>query len=252
MVVAPAGHFVMGSPDGRAPVIGLDGKPRADQSAPEEKGRYSNEGPQHEVRIGKAFAVSKYEAAFAEWEACVAAGACPPVADSGWGKENQPVINVTWEEATQYADWLSRMTGKQYQLLSEAEWEYAARGGSTTAYFWGNDIGKGNANCDGCGSKWDDTQTAPVGSFAPNPFGLHDMHGNVREWVADGWHENYEGAPADGSIWESKSDSRRVLRDSDWETDAGPQYLRVANRGRLTPDTRIFIIGFRLARRLNP
>ena len=105
------------------------------------------------------------------------------------GRGTQPVINVTWDDAQQYVAWFSKMTGKPYRLLSEAEWEYAARAGTTTAYSWGDEIGKGNANCNGCGSEWDGRQTAPVGSFAPNQFGLYDMHGNVWEWVEDCLHD---------------------------------------------------------------
>ncbi len=250
MVVIPAGRFVMGSSDGKTPVIGLDGKPRPEQVTPAEAGRSADEGPQHEVRIGKPFAVSKYEVTFAEWDVCVAAGACPSVSDSGWGKEDRPVVNVSWEEAQKYAGWLSRMTGKQYRLLSEAEWEYAARAGSKTAYFWGDDIGKGNANCTFCGSEWDRKQTAPVGSFKPNAFGLYDMHGNAWEWVEDDWHGNYVGAPADGSLWKEKGSSLRVVRGGSWF--GIPQNLRAAYRSWNTPDFRNYNVGFRLSRTLNP
>jgi formylglycine-generating enzyme required for sulfatase activity len=137
MVVVPAGSFIMGSPV-------------------DEKGRlFFVEGPQHPVRIAQAFAVGKYDVTFAEWDACVALGACASASDSGWGRDDRPVINVSWEDAKAYVAWLSHMTGKEYRLLSEAEWEYAARAGTTTAYYWGDDIGKGNANCHTCGSQWD-------------------------------------------------------------------------------------------------
>src|SRR5262245_63389624 len=112
-----------------------------------------------------------------------------------------PVIDVSYSDAKQYVGWLSQLTGKEYRLLTEAEWEYAARAGGRTGYSWGDDLGVGNANCDGCGSPWDLKQTAPVGSFKPNAFGLYDMHGNVWEWVEDSWHETYDGAPTDGSAW---------------------------------------------------
>jgi formylglycine-generating enzyme required for sulfatase activity len=135
MVVVPAGEFMMGLPT-------------------TEKGRIGDEGPQHKVAIAKRFAVSKFDVTFADWDACVSARGCPQVGDSGYGRGTNPVINVSWDDAQQYVAWFSKMTGRPYRLLTEAEWEYAARAGSTTAYFWGNDIGKGNANCAGCGSQW--------------------------------------------------------------------------------------------------
>jgi formylglycine-generating enzyme required for sulfatase activity len=165
-------------------------------SPEDEPGRSTNEVPQHEVRIAKPFAVSKFEATFAEWDACADAGTCQRVADR-WGRGQMPVINVSWDEATQYIGWLSWLTKREYRLLTEAEWEYAARAGTPHPLFLGNETGKGNANCAGCGSQWDGT--APVGSFKPNAFGLFDMHGNVWEW--DTWHGNYEGAPTGGSAW---------------------------------------------------
>jgi formylglycine-generating enzyme required for sulfatase activity len=231
MVVLPAGMFVMGSP-------------------PDEKGRHESEGPQHEVRISKPFAVSRFEATFDNWEACVSYGDCPAVGDSGFGHGQQPVINLSWADAQHYVAWLVRMTGKAYRLLSEAEWEYAARAGTQTTYSWGNEIGKGNANCKGCGSQWDDLQTAPVGSFAANPFGLHDMHGNVFEWVEDAWHDGYQGAPSDGSVWIEAGDvNRRRVRGGSWDYD--PNYLRSATRAWFHPDERDGSIGFRVARALD-
>jgi len=148
---------------------------------------YSDERPPHQVTFAKPFAVGKYAITFAEWDACVAAGGCGGyrLEDRGWGRANRPVIDVSWEDAKSYAAWLSTKTGKPYRLLSEAEWEYAARAGSTTRYFWGDEIGRNRANCNGCGSQWDNQQTAPTGSFAPNAFGLYDMHGNVWQWVED-------------------------------------------------------------------
>jgi formylglycine-generating enzyme required for sulfatase activity len=175
MVVIPAGKFVMGSPDN-------------------EQDRIDSEGPQHEVTIAKPIAVSRFEVTFDEWDACTAARACAQVPDH-WGRGKMPVINVSWEDAKAYVGWLSEVTGKDYRLLTEAEWEYAARAGTTTRYFWGDDPATGDANCDGCGGGWTREQTAPVGSFKPNAFGLHDMNGNVWEWVEDSWHETYDGAP---------------------------------------------------------
>jgi formylglycine-generating enzyme required for sulfatase activity len=130
----------------------------------------------------------------------------------GWGRGRQPVIGVTWEDARTYVSWLAKKTGKPYRLLSEAEWEYAARGGTTTRYPWGDDAGSNRANYRGSGSKWSDQGSAPVGSFEPNRFGLHDMIGNVGEWVQDCMHDTYDGAPLDGSAWESSDCTRRVVR----------------------------------------
>ena len=137
------------------------------------------------------------------------------------------MINVSWEDAEAYVAWLSRETGEAYRLPSESEWEYAARAGTTTRYTWGQDIGRNRANCGDCGSRWDGDRTAPVGSFAANGWGLHDMHGNVWEWVADCWHENYARAPRDGSAWTSGGNcGRRVLRGGSWFLS--PAFLRSA------------------------
>jgi formylglycine-generating enzyme required for sulfatase activity len=231
MVIVRAGKFMMGSPES-------------------EKDRSDNEGPQHEVTIAKPFAVSKFEVTFAEWDICVAAGTCLKASDNGWGGDDRPVMNVSWDDAKQYVAWLSRITGKDYRLLSEAEWEYAARAGTTTTYSWGEEIGKGNANCDGCGSQWDKKQTAPVGSFKPNAWGLYDMHGNVFEWVEDPSHD-YRDAPTDGSPWEKDGEaSQRVVRGGSWFDN--PQLLRSAYRYGLTTYYRNGSLGFRLARTLNP
>ena len=148
MVVVPAGEFMMGSPD-------------------DEKDPYDNEGPLHKVTIAKPFAVSKFEVTFDEWDACVSVGGCIRASDCGTRTEGTARSSiVSWDDAQQYVAWLSKMTGRTYRLLSEAEWEYAARAGTTTAYSWGDEIGKGNANCNGCGSEWDSRRPAPVGSFA--------------------------------------------------------------------------------------
>jgi formylglycine-generating enzyme required for sulfatase activity len=232
MVVIPAGEFTMGSPAS-------------------ERGRSDDEEPQHRVVFAKPFAVAKFEVTFADWDACVAYGDCDPrVDDGGYGRGRQPVINVTWDDAKQYAAWLSRVTGKPYRLLSEAEFEYAARAGTLTAYPWGDEIGKNNANCAGCGSKWDNRQPAPVGSFAANRFGLYDMHGNVLQWVEDCYHDSYEGAPSDGSAWTAGDCARRVVRGGQW--DGNPRGIRSAYRYNLTPDDRDSVLGFRVGRTLTP
>ena len=228
MIVVPAGEFVMGSPG-------------------TEIGRRKEEGPQHKVNLDEPFAVSKFEVTFAQWDACVAVGGCVQASDSGKGRGVQPVINVSWDDAQQYVAWFSKMTGRTYRLLSEAEWEYAARAGSETAYPWGDKIGRNNADCDGCGSQWDGKSPAPVGSFAANAFGLYDMHGNVWEWCEDVWHPDYQGAPQDGSAWQGKT-AFRILRGGSWAR--GPQFLRSAYRINYRRDNRSNI-GFRVARTLS-
>jgi len=229
MIVIPAGSFTMGSPT-------------------TEQGRYSNEGPQHKVVIAKRFAVSKFDVTFADWDACVSVGGCPKAGDSGWGRDTRPVINVGWDDAQTYVEWLSKMTGQPYRLLTEAEWEYAARAGATTAYYWGGEIGKENANCNNCGSEWDRRQTSPVGSFKPNAFGLYDMAGNVWQWVQDCYHGDYKEAPTDGSAWTSGDCSSRVVRGGSWFDI--PRNLRTANRFRSTSGHRSNFLGFRVGRTL--
>ena len=170
MIVVPAGRFTMGSPVGQGSDF---------------------ERPAHDVTIAKPFAVAKFALTFDAWDACAANGDCAQhVGDSGWGRGRRPAINVSWDDAQTYVKWVSRITGKEYRLLSEAEYEYAARAGTQSKYPWGDGIkrdGKAMANCNGCGSQWDGKQTAPVGSFGANAFGLYDMVGNVYEWTKDCW-----------------------------------------------------------------
>ena len=229
MVVVREGRFRMGSTSGD-----------------------DDERPVHEVTIARPFAVGVYEVTFAEWDACVSDGGCGGYRpdDAGWGRGKRPVINVSWDDAQAYVRWLSGETGEAYRLLSESEWEHVARAGTTTRYWWGDEIGRNRANCDGCGSRWDNRQTAPVGSFPANPFGLYDVHGNVWEWVEDCWNGSYRGVPADGSAWESGECGRRVLRGGSWLNY--PRYLRSALRYRNSADFRFYIIGFRVARTLTP
>ena len=212
----------------------------------------SDEKPVRDVRIPRAFALSVHEVTFAHWDACVAGGGCGgrDPGDRGWGRGDRPVINVSWEDAQSYVMWLSRDTGESYHLPSEAEWEYAARAGSAAKYSWGNDIGDNRANCYDCGSRWDDEQTAPVGAFAPNRFGLYDMHGNVSELVEDCWHWSYAGAPSDGSAWRGGHGDcdELVVRGGSW--GARPRNIRAAFRGNLDRDRRFDHIGFRVARTL--
>ncbi len=231
MVVVPAGSFVMGSP-------------------PTEMYRVGNEGPQHTVTIAKPLAISLFELTFDEWDVCLADGGCDQYqpSDEGWGRGRQPAINVTWNDAHSYVGWLSRKTGKTYRLLTEGEYEYAARAGTQTAYPWGDEIGKNNANCVGCGSLWDGNKPAPVGSFAPNRFGLHDMVGNVWEWVEDCVHSEYNGASKDGSAWIAENCDGRVVRGGSWFSTS--QNLRSAARSGDAPTNRSDILGIRIGRTL--
>ena len=231
MIVIPAGKFIMGSPEN-------------------ESDRQTSEGPQHEVALARPFAVSKFEVTFEEWDACVAAAGCPRAADR-WGRGQMPVISASWGDAKQYVAWLSQLTGKEYRLLTEAEWEFAARAGANTRYSWGDDPRAGNANCDGCGSPWDLQHTAPVGSLKANAFGLHDMHGNVWEWVEDTWHQNYDGAPTDGSAWLRGGDpSYRVIRGGPWRNES--EQVRAAVHFKRNVNVRFDTLGFRVARTIKP
>ena len=239
MVVVPAGAYRMGSPA-------------------HEEGRSDDEGPVHEVRILGPLAVGVYEVTFSEWEACVNGGGCGGhrPGDGGWGRGKRPVINVSWEDTQSYVSWLSRRTGQTYRLLSESEWEYVARAGTTTPFHFGATISTDQANYDGnypygSGRKGKyRKKTVPVGSFAANRFGLHDVHGNVWEWVQDCWNSGYQGAPRDGSAWERGDCSKRVLRGGSWVD--GPRVLRCAIRSRFPSGLRDGKLGFRIARTLTP
>ena len=235
MVSVPSGLFTMGSPVG-------------------EEGRSNHEGPRHVVRIDYRFAVGVHEVTFAEWDGCANAGGCGGhiPEDNGWGRGNRPVINVSWEDAQAYVRWLAQKTGETYRLLSESEWEYVARAGTTTPFNLGSTISTDQANYNGdytyaSGRKGPyRDKTVSVGSFSPNAWGLYDVHGNVWEWVEDCWYNSYAGAPADGSAWEHDDCSKRVLRGGSWS--ASPWSLRSAYRIRSTTGTRDYLFGFRVAR----
>ncbi|MFM8331342.1 MAG: SUMF1/EgtB/PvdO family nonheme iron enzyme [Candidatus Methylumidiphilus sp.] len=224
MVVVPAGHFLMGSPKG-------------------EPKRRDVEGPQHVVTFARPFAIGRYAVTFDEYDLFCRLADRPAAEDEGWGRGNRPVIHVSWEDAVAYCAWLSGETGKRYRLPSEAEWEYACRAGTTTAYGWGNDISPRQANY------WNSVhrKTVEVNQYEPNSFGLYQMHGNVCEWCADEWHDNYQGAPVDGSAWVSAGGGRWVLRGGSW--NGAPGYVRSANRLRYNPTYpyRGSTRGFRLA-----
>ena len=226
MIVVPAGQFIMGAK--------YEG--------------YPEEGPQTPITIAQPLAISIYTVTFQEWDACTSVGGCPQLSDNGFGRGRRPVINETWDDAKLYVEWLSRMTGKPYRLLSEAEWEYAARAGTISTYSWGSEIGVGNANCANCGSAWDNKQTAPVGSFKANPFGLYDMHGNVWQRVEDCHVDSLKGIPADGSFRTSGNCDRRVIRGGGWGEKAIE--LRVTMRSWSSRGSRVSDTGFRVARTL--
>jgi formylglycine-generating enzyme required for sulfatase activity len=211
------------------------------------------------ITIKTPFAVSRFAITFDQWDACVAGGGCENnlrPADENWGRGSRPVINVDWRDAQDYVAWLNRMTDTDsYRLLSEAEWEYAARGVTSAQaphpdYPWGKEIGRANANCDGCGSQWDNKETAPVGSFKDNQFGLYDMAGNIWQWAEDCYQEHYDAEPTDGSAWTTPDCGPRVVRGGSWLYD--PEYLRSANRLRITPGIRDNYLGFRVGRTLLP
>jgi formylglycine-generating enzyme required for sulfatase activity len=205
---------------------------------------HSDEQPVHEVTLSP-FLMSKYEITFAQWDTCVSAGGCTHnPADKGWGRGNRPVIYVSWHHAQEFIGWLNRETGKQYRLPTEAEWEYAARAGTSTESYWGDEVGINRANCEGCGTQWDNKKTAPVGSFAANAWGLHDMHGNVWEWCSDWYADDYyQKSPRQNPQGPSLG-SRRVDRGGGWS--GGPWSLRAACRGGITPDYASSSLGFRL------
>jgi formylglycine-generating enzyme required for sulfatase activity len=231
MVSIPGGKFTMG--------------------APAREGD-KTERPQHKVQVRK-FQIGKYDVTFAEYDLFTAATMREKASDRGWGRGNWPVINVSWTDAIAYIEWLDRKTGESYRLPSEAEWEYAARAGTKTPFWWGPDMDKGAApaHCDGCGSKWDGKETAPVGSFQPNPWGLYDMAGEVWEWTTDCWHETYQNAPADGTAWTAANGGdcdSHVIRGGSWT--GSPQDRRSAKRLSYGTNAAASDQGFRLARDL--
>lgn len=229
MVEVPPGSFVMGSPAA-------------------EDGRDEDEWPMRQVEIGYRLAVGVYEVTFQEWEACVDSGGCDGYVpdDEGWGRERRPVVNVNWIDAQAYVDWLSTETGKEYRLLTEAEWEYAARARTQTPYHFGDEVPPRLANFGG-----NLGETVAVGSYPANAFGLHDVHGNVWEWVADCWYNSYDGVPRDGSgsAWTDGNCAVRVLRGGSWWS--GPRAVRSAYRNFDSTDGRASrdrFTGFRVAR----
>jgi len=232
MVVIAGGSFRMGSPES-------------------EEGAEPNEQPVHTVEVPR-FALGRTEVTFDQWRACVDDGGCgfvPP--DQGWGQGSRPVVNVSWGDALAFLRWLSRRTGRDYRLPTEAEWEYSARAGSTTRFYTGACITSADANFDGrrpigdCPQTEAVQRTMPVGFYASNAFGLFDMHGNVREWTRDCWNDNYIGAPTDGSAWMTGDCSRPVIRGGSWR--GSERAVRSANRTRPSGSFTDAMTGFRAA-----
>lgn len=240
MVGIPAGTFAMGSPASEA-------------------GRFDAEGPQHYVTV-KAFALGKFPVTSEEFliflrDSAYQPKPCNPMLNLGWRIEpnhlaypptqveppDWPAVCLDWNDANAYIAWLNAKVRKSssaksgpYRLPSEAEWEYAARGGTATARWWGNDLGSNNANCNGCGSQWDYRVLAGVNSFRPNPFGLYGMLGNAWQWTEDCWHPSYVGAPANGSAWKFKDCPKHVIRGGSW--DNVPLFVRSAARSGAGPN----------------
>lgn len=242
MIVVPGGQFMMGGPKSDGHEFGQ---------------------PQHLVRISKSFAVSKFEITFEQWDKCAQFGVCENIANIGAGAARKAVHNISWTDAQQYTEWLTLLTGKNYRLLTEAEWEYAARAGTNTTYYWGAHFDASKANCCKVVS-FEDMRTAEawysamqpdiVGSYSPNQFGLYDMLGNVSEWVADDWHDNYSSAPTDGSAWVNRGEGYEIIEfrvhrgGSIFEDSEGISvYWRHRHYDRVSP---AHGIGFRVARDL--
>jgi formylglycine-generating enzyme required for sulfatase activity len=232
LVVVPAGVFIMG--------LGATSK----------KGK-----PAHRVNITEPFAVGRFEITFSEWQACVDDGGCNREPDDHrWGRNARPIINITYYDAKRYLSWIARKTGYRYRLPSEAEWEYVNRAGTTTRWWWGAEVGRNNANCKDCKSRWSDGGdaphgTAPVGTFPANAFGLFDTAANVFEWVEDCWNESHKNAPGDGSARTEGNCRYRVIRGGSFY-----YYSKVARssyRAKNPPNVKSYWLGFRVLRELN-
>ncbi len=224
MVIIPSGRFRMGDLHGQGD---------------------DNEYPVHEVVIAHGFALARHEVTFAEYDRFAQATGRPLPDDEGWGRDQRPVINVSWLDAEAYARWLSEQTGQPYRLPTEAEWEYSARAGTESVYWWGDKMMDGFAVCDGCGTQWDGLSTAPVGSARDNPWGVHDLSGNVDEWVQDCYQPDYQNAPTDGSAEQATGCHQRVMRGGSWFDI--PRLTRPASRYRHPADTSRNSWGFRVA-----
>jgi formylglycine-generating enzyme required for sulfatase activity len=258
MVVIPAGKFRMGTTDAELAALTAS-----------YGDHFKREAPQQEVTCSQPFAVGRFAVTFDEWEAAQRDGSWPrvtglpprqPSDEKGWGRGCRPVIAVSWDDAQAYVKWLSAKTGQTYRLLSEAEWEYACRAGSETAFWWGDTISASQANYDATNVYWGGSpgeyrkKTVPVDQFQPNPWGLYQMHGNVGEWCEDCWNWSYAGKPASlkatGGVWTTGDCSQRVLRGGSWYSV--PPVLRSAYRSRSLATNRYGYAGFRVARTITP
>ena len=226
MINVPSGTFRMG---GASAIVSPD------------------EVPRHEVTV-RAFAVGVYEVTFAEYYKFAGATGRKKPKNSGWDVKNHPVIDITWDDAHAYTRWLSKQTGKRYRLLSESEWEYVARAGSTRSFWWGSKPGTGNAHCFDCKSDYSTSKPAKIGTYKANLFGLYDTAGNVYEWVHDCYHRNYKDAPNDGSAWEGGDCDVRIVRGGAYRSPANS--MRVENREKFKSDKGQYNVGFRVARDL--
>ncbi len=235
MIVVAPGTFSMGSPQ-------------------TESGRSQNEGPQKSISLGRPFAVGKFSVTFEEWDACVSAGSCQGYKpeDAGWGRSRMPVINVSWHDANAYVTWLSKTTGRTYRLPTEAEREYVTRAGSTSHFSWGTNIRPALANYnhrfnDRYGGELGDPpeRTVPVDRYAPNPWGFHNLHGNVWEWTADCWPSPLSDKPSDGSADSAEECDWRAVRGGSFSDF--PLHLRSASRLGFKSVSRGMTIGFRVA-----
>jgi formylglycine-generating enzyme required for sulfatase activity len=223
LISLPGGGFTMGSGSGVS----------------------QDEMPAHAVTL-KPFMIGQSEVTFAQYDRFATATGRAKPDDNGWGRGDRPVINVSWQDAQAYAKWLSETTGHNYRLPTEAEWEYAAAGGTTSAYWWGYKQDKGRANCFNCGNSWDGRSTAPVVSFEPNPYGLYSTAGNASEWVQDCYKKSYNGVATDGTAFELPNCGERVARGGSFNKPAIS--MRTTKRSRYLETTKISSVGFRIAR----
>jgi len=226
MIQVPGGTFRMGGASG---IVAPD------------------EVPRHDVTVA-SFMVSIYEVTYAEYDVFAKASKRNRPDNSGWDRKTHPVNNVSWDDALDYTKWLTKQTGKNYRLLSEAEWEYVARAGSRTSFWWGSYAGSGNAHCFNCKSDYSTSKPAKVGTYKPNPFGVYDTAGNLYEWVHDCYHRNYEGAPVDGTVWEGGDCNDRVVRGGSYGSPASS--MRSENREKFNSERGQYNVGIRIARDL--
>ena len=226
LVVVPAGSFVMGSERGKP-----------------------TERPVHRVTIARPFAIGRAEVTVGQWKACVADGVCRdfPYAPMHW-PDDHPQDGPGWKHSKVYLQWLSRRTGKRYRLPSEAEWEYAARGGTTTRFWWGERFERDHANCKNCGPHIGIAGLKPAGAYPANPFGLYDVAGSLYEWAEDCWNESYDGAPVDGSAWLEGECKLRIARSGSRFSGYSP--LRPAYRYKFPADSSSNLRGLRVVREL--